>query len=83
MFGEPDVEGTMDSTHIPFGPTLPAVDPFGGLHFTGDDDPAGTPPAWTGDPSSVPLPSVSEDEAVDGSSGEVLDGAIFAAMLTP
>jgi hypothetical protein len=74
----------MNSTHIPFGPSLPAVDPFGGPHFTGDDAPADTPPAWTGDPSSVPLPSVAEGDAgVDGPSGEALDGAIFAAMLTP
>ena len=74
----------MDSTQTQFGTSLPALDPFGGPHFTADDEPAGSPPAWTGDPSSVPLLSVADGEAgVDGASGEELDGAIFAAMLTP
>ena len=77
----------MDSTQTQFGPSLPALDPFGGPHFTDDDDRdrdrAGSPLAWTGDPSSVPLPSVAENEkSVDGA-GEELDGAIFAALLTP
>ena len=74
----------MSTTHTPFGPSLPAVDPFGGPHFTGDDEPGGAFPAWTGDPSSVPLLSVADGEpGVDRASGEELDGAIFAAMLTP
>ena len=74
----------MDSTQTPFGTSLPALDPFGGPHFTSDEEAAAAPPAWTGDPSSVPLPSVADGEAgVDGSSREELDGAIFAAMLTP
>ena len=75
----------MDSTQTPFGPSLPAVDPFGGPHFTDDDDRVDSSLAWTGDPSSVPLPSVAEgdgDTKVERSSEE-LDGAIFAAMLTP
>jgi hypothetical protein len=74
----------MDSTYTPLGPNLPAVDPFGGPHFTvDDDDRAAGPIAWTGDPSSVPLPSVAEGDATVEGSGEELDGAIFAAMLTP
>jgi hypothetical protein len=73
----------MDSTQTQFGPTLPAVDPFGGPHFTTDDDPADRPVAWTGDPSSVPLPSVADGEATVEDSSEALDRGIFAAMLTP
>ncbi|HKP88676.1 MAG TPA: hypothetical protein VJT75_01760 [Thermoleophilaceae bacterium] len=74
----------MDSTQTPFGTSLPALDPFGGPHFTAEDELPADPPAWTGDPSSVPLPSVADGApAVDGSKGEELDGAIFAAMLTP
>jgi hypothetical protein len=73
----------MDSTQTPFGPTLPAVDPFGGPHFTADDDAADRSLAWTGDPSSVPLPSVVEGEARVEEAGEELDHVIFAAMLTP
>ena len=74
----------MDSTQTPFGPSLPALDPFGGPHFTADDDASAIPPTWTGDPSSVPLPSVADgDGGVDGSKAEELDGAIFAAMVTP
>lgn len=71
----------MDSTQTQFGPILPAVDAFGAPHLAYDDTP-GEPPAWTGDPAAVPLPEPG-DGAPLARSGDELDEAIFAALLTP
>ena len=69
---------TMQATH---GLSLTAMDPFGGPHFThDDDDPVDGQLAWTGDPSSVPLAAADGDRRID-TAGEELDGIIFAALL--
>jgi len=71
----------MDSTQTQFGPILPAVDAFGAPHLAYEDPPERTP-AWTGDPSAVPLPETGDAGGIAGSENE-LDEAIFAALLTP
>jgi hypothetical protein len=72
----------MDTTEATYAMTPPALDPFGGPHFAGgEDEPVKGSPTWTGDPSSVPLPAVAEqDQSVDGTE---LDGIIFAALIAP
>jgi hypothetical protein len=70
----------VDSTEATYGLTPPGLDGFGGLHYTGDEDPD-LAPAWTGDPSSMPLPVIDGDgdrfehEAVE------FDRAIYAALV--
>jgi hypothetical protein len=72
----------MDTTQATYALSLPALDPFGGPHFTADDDDvAGSP--WTGDPSSVPLPAVADQGKQLDTAGADMDQAIFAALLTP
>jgi hypothetical protein len=71
----------MDSLQTQFGPILPAVDAFGAPHLAYDDPPA-DPPAWTGDVAAVPLPERGDGAAI-ARSGDELDEAIFAALLTP
>jgi hypothetical protein len=71
----------MDSTQTQFGPILPAVDAFGAPHLA-YEDPDGSTPAWTGDPSAVPLPVLGDATGIERSEDE-LDEAIFAALLTP
>ena len=73
----------MDSTQPPFALTPPALEPFGGPHFMGDDVPADTRAAWIGDPSSVPLAAEADDEHRLDPDGAELDQRIFAALLTP
>jgi hypothetical protein len=71
----------MDTMQATYAMTPPALDPFGGPHFAVEDDPADSPPTWTGDPSSVPLPAVAgREQSVDETE---LDGIIFAALITP
>jgi hypothetical protein len=73
----------MDTMQATYGLSLPALDPFGGPHFTTDDDgPVDSKLAWIGDPSSVPLPYAGDPEQGFDASDE-LDGIIFAALLTP
>lgn len=72
----------MHSTQT-FGPSLPAVDPFGAPHFTADyEEPPKAPPAWTGDPSSVPLASVTDPEVDAEARADELDQTIFAALVS-
>jgi hypothetical protein len=73
----------MDSTQTQFGPILSGVDAFGAPHLVGDEDRTGDPPAWTGDPSSVPLPAPADVAAGVERSEEDLDRAIFAALIVP
>jgi len=47
-----------------------------------DDDPRGHARAWTGDPSSVPLPEAGPEDRLAGA-GDDLDRTIFAALLAP
>ena len=79
-----------DTTQPTFGLTPPALDSFGGPHFTEDDEAAASSrQAWIGDPSAVPLPEQADDEhRLDGkqrveADGAELDRAIFAALVTP
>jgi hypothetical protein len=79
-----------DTTQPTFGLTPPALDAFGGPHFTDEHDAvASSRQAWIGDPSSVPLPEQADDEHhFDGAQrveaeGAELDRAIFAALVTP
>lgn len=81
MVANPTPEVRMDPTHQPYGLTPPALDPYGGVHFTGDEDHAAAAPAWTGDPSSVPLPAVEPDEHTEDEATEI-DRAIFAALVS-
>jgi hypothetical protein len=73
----------MDSTQPTFSLTPPAFEPFGGPHFMGDDVPADTRAAWTGDPSSVPLAAEADEQHRLDPEGFELDRAIFAALVTP
>jgi hypothetical protein len=69
----------MDTIQATYAMTPPALDPFGGPHFARGDEPAERPVTWTGDPSSVPLPTVAEEnQSLDGTE---LDGIIFAALI--
>lgn len=72
----------MDSTQTQFGPILPAVDAFGAPHLAYEDSTDGAP-AWTGDPSAVPLPVPADGEPGVERSEEQLDQAIFAALVAP
>ena len=73
----------MDSTQTAYAVTPPALDPFGGPHFTADGEDGATPPAWIGDPSSVPLPAESDQAAQLEDAGTELDRSIFAALVAP
>jgi hypothetical protein len=81
--GDPDKGIAMNTTEATYAASPPALDPFGGPHFTADyDDPAPSSPVWTGDPSSVPLPAeVDRDHPFDA--GAELDRIIFAALIAP
>jgi hypothetical protein len=73
----------MDSAQPTFALTPPALEPYGGPHFTGEevaDDPR---TLWLGDPSSVPLAAETADEDRLEPDGAELDRAIFAALITP
>ena len=72
----------MDTMQATYGLSLPAFDPFGGPHFTTDDEPqVGRTVVWTGDPSSVPLADADGEHAFDGA-GDQLDAVIFGALVT-
>jgi hypothetical protein len=72
----------MDTMQATYGLSLPALDPFGGPHFSrDDDDQVGGRVAWTGDPSSVPLAETDGEHRIDGA-GDELDAVIFAALVT-
>jgi len=74
----------MDSTQTAYAVIPPALDPFGGPHFTADsEDRADTPMAWIGDPSSVPLAAESDQAAQLEEAGTELDRSIFAALVAP
>lgn len=72
----------MDSTQTQYGPILPAVDAFGAPHVA-YEEPAGAAPAWTGDPSAVPLPVPGDGGPGVERSQDQLDQAIFAALIAP
>ena len=72
----------MDTMQATYALSLPALDPFGGPHFTGDDEPVGGSIAWVGDPSSVPLPSADRESHLEDA-GTELDREIFAALVAP
>ena len=72
----------MDTMQATYGLSLPALDPFGGPHFTTyDEDQVGSTVAWTGDPSSVPLADTDGEHRIEGA-GDELDAVIFAALVT-
>lgn len=73
----------MDTMQATYALSLPALDPFGGPHFTNDDDDdrAAGAVTWTGDPSSVPLADEDGEHRIDGA-GDELDAVIFAALVT-
>ena len=81
--GNPIERQRMDSTQPTFALTPPALEPFGGPHFTGEEDQADGSAVWVGDPSSVPLAAEANDQVHMDQSGSELDQAIFAALLTP
>ena len=71
----------MDSTQPTFSLTPPALEPFGGPHFIGDEPLSEA--AWVGDPASVPLASEADEQHRLDPDGAELDRAIFAALVTP
>ena len=73
----------MDSTQPTFAHTPPALEPFGGPHFTGEEVTHDAEGMWLGDPSSVPLAAEAGDEQRLDPDGAELDRAIFAALVTP
>jgi len=73
----------MDSTQTAYAVIPPALDPFGGPHFTADSEDGAAQPAWIGDPSSVPLPAESDQTARLEEAGAELDRSIFAALVAP
>lgn len=72
----------MDSTQPTFAHTPPALEPFGGPHFTGEEVADARAP-WLGDPSSVPLAAETAPATRLDADGTQLDEAIFAALITP
>ena len=71
----------MDSTQPTFAMTPPALEPFGGPHFTGEEVADEPRVVWPGDPSSVPL--AAELDGTTRLDSAQLDEAIFAALITP